>query len=181
MTSRLFSILLALCLSIGFAGCSKDNSEPKTRGASKKVDPMLATVPAETNYFANIDLSVLPDALKTQGKAALTKNAEFKETLAALKTSTVPSERFAGIMLDAIITNYLDGTMAKMGMSNQPRAVLYGLGMWPAVTVQIDNQKAFESWLNEQEKAAKISAKIETLNQKTYRICLLYTSPSPRD
>jgi len=165
---RLFLSFLAMCLCLTTIGCTKDDKSAK-KPAVKKIDPMLAVVPAETNYFANIDLSEMPEALKTQGKAALENNAELTKSIESLKESSMASERFGGVLFDAIIKNYLNGTMSKMGMSNTPRLVVYGLGMWPAITIQLKDAKAFEAWLTEQEKTAKISAKTETLGKRTYR------------
>lgn len=167
---RLFLTLLAFSLCLSTTACSKsDKTGSASKTEKKKVDPMLATVPAETNYFLNFDAAAISKGFKSEAKKAIAKNADFSEAMANLKQSAEPSERFAGVLMESVLDHYLNDKMDQIGMPKTPRIVLYGIGMWPAITLQIEDPKAFETWLSTQEKAAKITAKSETFNQKTFR------------
>ena len=159
--------VLALLLSFSIVGCSK-SEKAVAKTPEKITDPMLASVPAETNYFAKIDSKSL-EGFKQQGRKALEGYGEYEKKIKEFKESNNAENRFIGVVIESLLTNYFADTMGKVGLSNAPQLMLYGLGIWPAITIEVKDPIAFEAWLSAQEKAAKISAKKETVKQKTFR------------
>lgn len=173
--NRIYLSILAASLVFGPLACGDSNpsanAKPTTQSKSAmKVDTFLNAIPAETAYFMNFDSNSLPKESVKTIQDGLGSNQDFRKELAQRAKSTNANERFAGLVVSALLDNFIANTFNKMGLSDRPRVTAYGLGLWPVVMLDLKDSAVFQKWLAGVEATAKISAKTETFEGVTYRL-----------
>jgi hypothetical protein len=175
LMNRIYLSILVASLVFGPLACSDSKSSTNAKSTSQsktalKVDTFLNSVPAETTYFVNFDSSTLPTkSIKTIQDGAAS-NPDFRKALAESAKSSNPSERFGGLVIGALLDNFVANTFNKLGLAQRPRIAAYGLGLWPVVMADLKDSSVFEKWLTGLESTAKITAKTETFEGITYRL-----------
>jgi hypothetical protein len=176
---HIFLSIAVTSLMLGALACS-DKSTAGAKGvnssktaqtkAAIKVDSFLNAVPEETTYFANFDSKTLPAKSITMLQDGLKSNSEVRKELTQAAGSSNATERFAGLVLGALLDNFVANTFNTLGLAQRPRLTAYGLGLWPVVMMDLKDSAVFEKWLTDLEGTAKISAKVETFEGAKYRL-----------
>ena len=171
--------IAVMSLMLGALACS-DKSPAAANGANTgktaqakaavKVDAFLNVVPEETAYFANFDSKTLPAKSVKTLQDGFKSNSEFRKELNTAASSSNASHRFGGLVIGALLDNFVANTFNTIGLAQRPRLTAYGLGLWPVVMVDLKDSAVFEKWLTSVESTAKISSKIETFEGATYRL-----------
>lgn len=174
MFPRLSRILLVGGLLAGLLGCTQEPEEAST--------DLLQHVPAETPYvFVNIKR--LPEALRERfgdhyAAQLSAQQAAFQRMRAQIQESDEAAQFAAGAnqlfdVLDAVFAEFegrdtADG-MRELGIEPVSRSVFYGLGLLPALRVEIADADALDAMLDRIELRTDVQIQRAEHAGQTYR------------
>jgi hypothetical protein len=172
---KLTRILVLLSgLTLLLAACNKDD-DPVSVVSQADSNPLLAYVPADTAYVS-ADLETIPkgivDAYMDRFQPVFdTMNeqvAEFKADYDNDEYTDEPEAKLASAVLDELNWDISADSFAKLGLSVQSHHVIYGMGMFPVVRIQLTDATALREAVERIEAKMGVSMPQYELNGNAY-------------
>ena len=154
--------------------------------AGEKTPQILTYVPADTLFFSG-GLQAAPFASMLRGAASTQdiddvtqaihaafeqetpgKKGETQTTMAKPKSEIM--QLFFGLAMEYLKVEHDEALAAKtLGMASEVESAVYSVGTTPIFRVKINNEQAFESYLDSAEKTGKVTSAKEVINGVNFR------------
>lgn len=153
------NLLLATSLLAGLSACNKDadkaepgkGSQAVTAAPKAALPSFLKYVPADTPYvFANLEPApkAVFDKLMSKLEPIMAEmNGVLEAQLAAMPAgdTATPSDKVGRAILEEMKGRLNQKGLEELGLSYQTRAVIYGIGVLPAIRMELKNPDAFRA------------------------------------
>jgi len=152
-------------------GCS-GSSEKKSSLLSDPADGYVSSVPSDTPFvFAAVD--PFPWGLMVDKMAGI--GVMYEEFLASLEPlandpHAMDSERKAYAVMREFSGLFQRDGIERVGLSLNPRFAVYGLGLFPAMRMELQDPEAFKAFIGRLEMSSGVQATEAKLGQFEYRV-----------
>jgi len=169
------TLILLTGLTLFLSACNKDEDEAVSVISVADGNPLLAYVPADTPYVA-ADLETIPqdisDAYLTRFQPVLDtlneQRAEFKQDYESGELGDDASFKLGNAILDELNGEVSEENFARLGLSLQAHRVMYGMGMFPVMRVELSDADALRAAVERIEAKMGVSMPQSELNGKPY-------------
>lgn len=167
----LAALVLILLCGLGI-GCGNKNKRADQDLVSEK-DPVrgfLAPIPADTPYaFVAVEPMPLTPMLGWLDGWAQTMQSFLPAVDDFLADEYVdPETKFMYALMQEMLPNLNAEGFKKLGLSPSPRVAFYGLGLLPAMRMDLEDPDAFRAFLQRVESRSGYKPQIETLGQTEF-------------
>lgn len=172
---KLTRILILLAgITFLLAACNKED-EAVTDLSPADSNPLLAYVPADTAYVA-ADLESLPqgiidaylDRFQPVFDTLNEQVTEFKMAYATNQYEDEAAAKLASAVLDELNWDISVESFARLGLTPQAHHVMYGMGVFPVIRVELTDATALREAIARVEAKMGVSMPQSNFNGKTY-------------
>ncbi len=170
-------VILATAITLTAPGCSSQQAKASPASGAAQASralvapPALRAIPFDTPY-ALVSLSRPPTAHVDMALAVASQHfAEVENQASALrqKGQLQPEERIVVALADELAGKLSRQGLESLGFHSQPRAAVYGIGVMPAMRLEIKDGRAIEAFIERiLAKAATPMVKRATIGSQTY-------------
>lgn len=173
---KLNRILILLAgLTLVLTACNKEEDKAVSIISAADSNPLLAYVPADTPYVM-ADLETIPDNIKDAYLERFqpvldtfnSQIAEFKSDYDAGEMGDDAAAMFSIAVLDELNGELSEESFANLGLSIQSHSVIYGMGMFPVIRVELQDASALRAAIERIEAKMGYSMPQSELNGKAY-------------
>ncbi len=168
-------LILLAGLTLFLTACDKNKDEAVSVISKADSNPLLVYVPADTPYVV-ADLETTPEDISDAYLARFQpvidtineRLAKFKNDYANGKYDGDASATLASAFVDELNGKVSEENFAKLGLSLQSHRVMYGMGMFPVMRMELTDAGALRAAIKRIEAKMGVSMPQSELNGKAY-------------